>query len=72
MAQSQLPRRLRRTRIVAKQDDFNVGMKQRPALQRVALDDCAMSDERFCRGEKGKHPSPYAYPVSVSIRIGKL
>ncbi len=47
MAQSQLPRRLRRTRIVAKQDDFNVGLKQRPALQRVALDDCAMPDERF-------------------------
>jgi hypothetical protein len=51
VANPQLPRGLRGTLVVAKQDDFYVGMKQSSALQRVALNDCAMAYEGFRRGE---------------------
>src|ERR1700675_4297854 len=41
--------------VIAEDDDFDVGMKERPALQRVALNDGDAIAKRFSGGEDGEH-----------------
>src|SRR5712664_425671 len=48
--------------VVAKENDFDLGMKGFPGLQRVALNDADMGAEGFRGGEEGQHEGCFRLP----------
>jgi hypothetical protein len=55
VAQRKNAHEIESTFVVAKENNFNVRVKERPRMNGVALDDADVPAERFRGGEDGKH-----------------
>ena len=55
VAEAEVATGFRGAGVIAEDDDFDVGMKERPALQRVALNGGDTIAKRFSGGEDGEH-----------------
>src|SRR5258706_10697217 len=55
VANPQFPCRLRSSRVISEENHFHVRMEQRPALERISLDDSRVAGESFAGGEEGDH-----------------
>src|SRR5438128_12609490 len=54
MPETKFAANFRRSFVVAKENDFNVWMKQFPTLKRIALDHVDVTTERLGSGEDGE------------------
>src|SRR5271163_3669480 len=58
VTESKFPAHFRRPLVVPEEDHFRARVQQPPAIQRIALDDCAVALKRFRGREESQHRPP--------------